>query len=226
MAGERKRGGRGRPRDLAKLEAILDAAYALFLERGVAATTMDAVAERACVSKMTVYANLRTSPPCSQPVLDRKIKVMHLLDLPAGPDLEISIEHLIKVGETVVAIATQPEVIRMDPAAGRRGRRSAATIGGHVLHRGTRRIVETDRGLPEIPGPRGFLSINDPELAADQLMGACIWHERAAPKPWRERPRLRPEAIAKGVRHAVDTMIRARHDRCRRQKQQDTPQTA
>src|SRR6476620_8552506 len=32
-----KRRGPGRPRDLAKLEAILDAAYALFLERGVTA---------------------------------------------------------------------------------------------------------------------------------------------------------------------------------------------
>ena len=71
MAGERKRGGRGRPRDLAKLEAILDAAYALFLERGVAATTMDAVAERACVSKMTVYANFQDKPALLSAVFDR-----------------------------------------------------------------------------------------------------------------------------------------------------------
>jgi TetR/AcrR family transcriptional regulator, mexJK operon transcriptional repressor len=35
------------PRDLAKREAILDAAYGLFLERGIAATTMGMVAERA-----------------------------------------------------------------------------------------------------------------------------------------------------------------------------------
>ena len=45
---------RGRPRDLDKLQAILDAASALFLERGIAATTMESVAERAGVSKMTV----------------------------------------------------------------------------------------------------------------------------------------------------------------------------
>ena len=37
----------GAGRDLAKREAILDAAYGLFLERGIAATTMGMVAERA-----------------------------------------------------------------------------------------------------------------------------------------------------------------------------------
>jgi TetR/AcrR family transcriptional repressor of mexJK operon len=44
---------------LDKLQAILDAANALFLERGIAATTMESVAERACVSKMTVYGHFR-----------------------------------------------------------------------------------------------------------------------------------------------------------------------
>ena len=72
MSVERKRRGPGRPRDLAKLEAILDAAYALFLERGIAATTVDEVAERASVSKMTVYANFRDKPALLAAVLDRK----------------------------------------------------------------------------------------------------------------------------------------------------------
>jgi AcrR family transcriptional regulator len=52
----------GRPCDLAKLEAILDEAHALFLERDVTATSMDAVAERASVSKMTVYENFLDKP--------------------------------------------------------------------------------------------------------------------------------------------------------------------
>jgi TetR/AcrR family transcriptional regulator, mexJK operon transcriptional repressor len=46
MSVEGKRRGRGLPRDLAKLEAILDAAYDLFLDRGIAATPMDLVARR------------------------------------------------------------------------------------------------------------------------------------------------------------------------------------
>jgi len=47
----------GRPRDPAKLTAILDAGWALFLERGVEAVPMEAIAARAGVSKGTLYAS-------------------------------------------------------------------------------------------------------------------------------------------------------------------------
>lgn len=50
---------RGRPRDPDKDAAILEAAIALFLERGFGATSMDAIAERAGVSKMTLYARFK-----------------------------------------------------------------------------------------------------------------------------------------------------------------------
>jgi AcrR family transcriptional regulator len=48
-------GQRGRPRSQQAHKAILDAAAALLLERGLAAVSMDAVAERAGVSKATIY---------------------------------------------------------------------------------------------------------------------------------------------------------------------------
>ncbi len=46
---------RGRPRSQQAHTAILDAAAALMLDRGLAAVSMDAVAERAGVSKATIY---------------------------------------------------------------------------------------------------------------------------------------------------------------------------
>ena len=46
---------RGRPRSEARKQAILQAAFELLGERGLAATSMDAVAERAGVSKATIY---------------------------------------------------------------------------------------------------------------------------------------------------------------------------
>lgn len=45
----------GRPRDPRKRIAVLDAARALFFSRGIAAVTMEAVAQAAGVSKMTLY---------------------------------------------------------------------------------------------------------------------------------------------------------------------------
>lgn len=49
--------GPGRPKDLAKRQAILDAAKRLFVSMGYASTSMDAVATEAGVSKLTVYSH-------------------------------------------------------------------------------------------------------------------------------------------------------------------------
>ena len=49
--------GPGRPKDLAKRQAILDAAKDLFVRNGYASTSMDAVAAEAGVSKLTVYSH-------------------------------------------------------------------------------------------------------------------------------------------------------------------------
>lgn len=50
---------RGRPRDPEKDRQILEAAVALFMERGFEASSMDAIAEQAGVSKVTLYARFR-----------------------------------------------------------------------------------------------------------------------------------------------------------------------
>jgi TetR/AcrR family transcriptional repressor of mexJK operon len=49
--------GPGRPKDLAKRQAILNAAKTLFLSKGYANTSMDSVAAEAGVSKLTVYSH-------------------------------------------------------------------------------------------------------------------------------------------------------------------------
>ena len=49
----------GRPEDIAKREAIIKAAHALFASQPFDLVTMEAVAARAGVSKMTVYSHFR-----------------------------------------------------------------------------------------------------------------------------------------------------------------------
>lgn len=46
----------GRPRDPAKIEAILETSWRLFLAHGIEAVTIDRIAAEAGVAKMTVYA--------------------------------------------------------------------------------------------------------------------------------------------------------------------------
>ncbi|MGY1458302.1 MULTISPECIES: TetR/AcrR family transcriptional regulator [unclassified Luteimonas] len=47
----------GRPKDLAKRASILEAAACMFLEHGFEGVSMDQIAARACVSKLTVYSH-------------------------------------------------------------------------------------------------------------------------------------------------------------------------
>ncbi len=49
--------GPGRPKDLAKRQAILEAAKTLFLNKGYDGSSMDAIAAEAGVSKLTVYSH-------------------------------------------------------------------------------------------------------------------------------------------------------------------------
>lgn len=49
--------GPGRPKDLGKRAAILDAARSLFTEQGFAGVSMDGIAAKAGVSKLTVYSH-------------------------------------------------------------------------------------------------------------------------------------------------------------------------
>jgi TetR/AcrR family transcriptional repressor of mexJK operon len=52
-----KASGPGRPKDLGKRAAILDAAKSLFVEQGYTGVSMDSIAAQAGVSKLTVYSH-------------------------------------------------------------------------------------------------------------------------------------------------------------------------
>lgn len=52
---ENNQGRRGRPANEALAQTIVDAAYELFVELGFQATTMDKVAQRAKISKLSIY---------------------------------------------------------------------------------------------------------------------------------------------------------------------------
>ena len=184
----------------------MEAAYALFLERGITATTMDAVAERASVSKMTVYANFRDKPALLSAVFGRRIKLMHVFDLAVGPDLNSSVERLVELGEQVASISGQPEVIRMvrliTEHADEHPRLAAA-----FYNAGRGALLKQIAAFLKALTRRGFLSIKDPELAAEQLVASWLGNFRRQGLGLVGPPSA--DAIAKRVRYSVDTLVRA-----------------
>ena len=81
----------GRPKDMAKRQAILDAAKILFLSNGYASTSMDAVAVEAGVSKLTVYSHFTDKETLFSAAVvakcEEQLPVMYF-ELPEGMPVE------------------------------------------------------------------------------------------------------------------------------------------
>lgn len=207
IAGPQVRRGRGRPRDLKKREAILAAASALFFERGIVATTMDCVAERAAVSKMTVYAHFADKSALLAAVFERTTKSFALPELANGEDLKSSVEHLNDFGERLVAFLTRRETIKVakmmaesadqypDLAAAFYAAGPATMLG---------KVTGFLRSLHE----HGLLQIDNPELAAEQLIASWLGLSQLQQSLGIANPPSR-EAISKRVRLATQAMMRA-----------------
>ena len=75
------RRGPGRPRDEAKGGAILDAGWALFLERGVGAVSIEAIAARANVSKMTVYKHFTDKHALFEEAVMREMRAIEAVQI-------------------------------------------------------------------------------------------------------------------------------------------------
>ncbi|MGY1445960.1 TetR/AcrR family transcriptional regulator [Pseudomonas chlororaphis] len=83
--------GPGRPKDLAKRQAILEAAKTLFLSNGYANTSMDAVAGEAGVSKLTVYSHFNDKETLFSAAVMAKCEEQLptlIFELPAGMPIE------------------------------------------------------------------------------------------------------------------------------------------
>jgi TetR/AcrR family transcriptional repressor of mexJK operon len=167
------RRGRGRPRDLAKREAILDAATALFYERGIAATTMEAVAERAGVSKMTVYASFPDKPALLTASFERNIRAMRLPDLADEADLPASLEALNAFGERLIAFLTRPEIVKAGRLMAVSAREHPA-LAAAFYAAGPAAMATTVANFLRSLDARGLVSVGRPELAAEQLISAWL----------------------------------------------------
>jgi TetR/AcrR family transcriptional repressor of mexJK operon len=199
--------GRGRPRDLLKREAILDAAAALFYERGMTATTMEAVAEKAGVSKMTVYSHFPDKPALLEASFARNINELRLPELADQTNLADSIEALVSFGERLIGFLTRPEIVQG-------GRLMAASAADHpalaaaFFAAGPATMLARVANFLRSLDARGLLDIDDPELVGEQLLGAWLGMSQlrqnlgiAGPPP--------PEEISRSVRRATQIFVTA-----------------
>ncbi|HEY4293505.1 TetR/AcrR family transcriptional regulator [Luteibacter sp.] len=163
--------GPGRPKDMEKRAAILDAAKALFTHGGFAGTSMDAVAASAGVSKLTVYSHFGDKDNLFREVIRAHVQERlpdDLFDFSQGTDIRAT---LTNIAGRHAAMETNTEsvgtfrAILSDCHNGGNPR-----FGRLVWEEGPMRMHKLMQRLLEGAAARGQLDIPDVSRATTQLL--------------------------------------------------------
>jgi AcrR family transcriptional regulator len=188
---------RGRPRDVRVESAILDTALQLFLTGGTAAASFDGIAERAGVSRTSIYRRWRTRDDLLVAALQRLRQASE-----AGIEdwADRSLAEVIAAFEQLTAAALVDarsvgllrQMVALDTDSPIK-RQYWSTIVQPRRDIFTQMIV-TARSRGELaPGP-------DPELLQDQLGGALLYRALMCPDP------LDADKARRYVRQLLETL--------------------
>ncbi|MFB7940812.1 TetR/AcrR family transcriptional regulator [Streptomyces sp. NPDC056049] len=164
-------------RSARKHQAILDAATAVFLDKGYAGTSMDDIAKLAAVSKQTVYKHFADKEKLFSEIIlattDRIDSTIDLVaDVPAtADDLD---ENLTRLARRLLATLTRPEVIRLRRLIIANADAFPA-LGAAWYEQGFERVLVTLAATFRSLTDRGVLRTDDPVLAAHHFAGLLLW---------------------------------------------------
>ncbi len=175
-----KKGARARTIEpAARKQAILDAALAVFAERGFEAARLDDVAARAGVAKGTLYLYFKDKEALFEDLLRGAVtplleRITALADAPDVP-FDTALEMLFSFFEREVLGTNRKLLVRLVMAEGPRFPRIAEAHYRNVVSR----ILPLIRKIAERAAARGELScdavVRYPQLIAAPLLTAVIW---------------------------------------------------
>ncbi|HKS15415.1 MAG TPA: TetR/AcrR family transcriptional regulator [Pseudomonas sp.] len=161
--------GPGRPKDLAKREAILEAAKALFLSLGYANTSMDAVATAAGVSKLTVYSHFTDK----QTLFESAVMATCQAQLPEmifELSADVPVEQvLLTIARSFQALISSDEAIKLSRLIIALGNQDPG-FGQYFYEAGPKRVLGEMEALLRDVDARGLLRIEHPARAAEQFL--------------------------------------------------------
>ncbi|GAA3481622.1 TetR/AcrR family transcriptional regulator [Streptomyces yanii] len=167
----------GQGRSARKHQAIMEAATAVFMEKGYAGTSMDDIARLAAVSKQTVYKHFSDKEKLFAAIVlattDRLDTAIDLLaDVPTdAANLE---ENLTGLARQFLTTLTHPQVIQL-----RRLIIANADVfpdlGTEWYEKGFERGLATLAATFQRLADEGLLRIDDALLAANHFSGLLLW---------------------------------------------------
>ena len=197
----------GRPKDMAKRDAMLDAAAFLFFRNGLEAVTMEAVAREAGVSKVTVYGHFATKETLFGSVIRRETATIRQ-GLAQLPDTHDAVrQSLIEVGIGMVRFLLEPHVLAVERVMSQQGEQHPKLLQA-FFEAGPWAISQWLREKLEGLASAGHLTLPAPALAADQL---CSMWQGMLTKEVRMgvRPPPTDDELKRQITSAVDVFLMA-----------------
>lgn len=197
----------GRPKDLEKRCAILDAARALFAERGIDGAPIEAIATRSGVSKVTVYGHFGDKQAIVEAVVAREMeRVSQRIEAAASSDGSLQ-DRLSRLGEELVTAMTEPCHLALDRTVALEAQRNP-DMGRRFFAEGPGRVHGILAALMAEAQARGEIGPGDPDEMAKDLVSLWLGYhaiERrfcggCAPDPAELRAR---------IGHAVGLFLKA-----------------
>lgn len=162
----------GRPKDLEKREAILDAAQSLFAERGIDGVPIEAIAARSGVSKVTVYGHFGDKAKIFDSIVARETERLRdtiATTLPADGTLE---ERLTGFGMALISMLTQPCHLALDRAVSLEAQRNP-DLGRRFFDAGPGQVRTLLSAMIARGQAEGQIAVDSPDYAAEDLL--ALW---------------------------------------------------
>lgn len=176
---------RQRTRSELKRAAIIEAAAEEFRTAGYAATSMDRIADRAAVSKRTVYNHFTNKAALFEAILEVLwTRAQQALDVVYDPDRPLD-EQLAAIARRKLDVVADPNYIGLARALMGEALRSPELIDSKWAE-----LASLEDGLVrwlQAAAADGRLSVDDPAFAAEQftalLKAVAFWPQVAAGRP-------------------------------------------
>ena len=199
--------GPGRPKDLGKRAAILDAAKQLFIEQGFQGVSMDQIASTAGVSKLTVYSHFGDKEALFAEAVASKCREALPDDLFASPPEGPLRDQLRAIGHAFFALITSEEAISMHRLMNTPGT-TENSLRELFWNAGPQRLQASFAQFLQARMDEGRLQVEDAGLAASQFF--CLLkgelHPMMACGLCRQPG---PDEVARHIDASVDFFLRA-----------------
>jgi TetR/AcrR family transcriptional regulator, mexJK operon transcriptional repressor len=198
----------GRPKDMEKREAIVDAAQILFSTRGVEGVSIEAIAAASGVSKVTVYNNFGDKAAIFRAMIQRETDRLGRLiadTMSHGGALE---DRLTQFGGALMRMLGEPCHLALDRTMSIEAQRNPE-IGRQFFEAGPGRTLEMLIGLLDEAVAQGEIKLDDTHLAAQDLVSLWFGFRMMARKYLPMQAPMDPAELTKHVAHGTSLFLRA-----------------